>query len=444
MIALGKLLVPPAIFALSFAGCGKKPTVNNNPAAGMDKNGNVVITYWRPETYNDPFPQALTDFQSENAGIVIKYQAFPEDVYEQRVVEALANGSGPDVWELPGDEVPEHRQKLYPAPDSIANASGIAKKYVPQVASEVVLGNQVMGLASHMEPLRIIENSRIFDDANVNTELPQNWSGVVNAARQLTKFDDKGKLVQSGLAIGSGEEVFDSADIMSLIFMQYRTDMIKKSQDEATFNLFQRTDGGISYVGRNALKFYTDFARPNSANYTWDPALGGSVQAFTQGKVAMTIGYERLVPFFKQKNPSLQIATAAVPQIWLLDYPTRKDTQPKMTRPIDFAKSRVQVVSKVSVHPVSGWKFLSLFIAGANLSTGPHTSPFLSAEEPDWFEDRPEPQFAETWFKGPFPRQTDVIMRAMADGVVKQNQTIETAINNAAEQITTLLQQGGK
>lgn len=440
MIALAKLAIPPAIFALSFAGCGKQPNTSTT-TPGLDKNGNVIITYWRPETYNDPFPQALTDFQSENAGIVIKYQTFPEDVYEQRVVEALANGTGPDVWELSGDEIEQHWQKLYAAPDSIANASGIAKKYVPQVASEIVRNNQVMGLVSHMEPLRIIENSRIFDDAGVDTELPQNWSGVVNAARQLTKFDDKGKMTQSGLAIGSGEEVFDSADIMSLIFMQYRTDMVKKSLDEATFNLFQRTDSGISYVGRNALKFYTDFAKPSSANYTWDPTLGGSVQAFTQGKVAMTIGYERLVPFFKKKNPSLQISTAAVPQIWLLDYPTRKATQPQMTRPIDFAKSRVQVVSKVSVHPVSGWKFLSLFIATANLSTGQHTGAFLATEEPDWFDDRPEPQFAATWFKGPAPRQTDMVLRVMADDVVKRNQPIETAINKAAEQVTALLQQ---
>ena len=65
------------------------------PAAGQETVELSVWSYLEPD---DPSVKAYIErFQADNPGIVIKYTAFPEDDYQDKVRTALSADSPPDI-----------------------------------------------------------------------------------------------------------------------------------------------------------------------------------------------------------------------------------------------------------------------------------------------------------------------------------------------------------
>ena len=65
------------------------------PAAGQEQVELTVWSYLDPE---DPSVKAYIErFQEQNPGIVVKYTAFPEDDYQDKVRTALSANSPPDI-----------------------------------------------------------------------------------------------------------------------------------------------------------------------------------------------------------------------------------------------------------------------------------------------------------------------------------------------------------
>lgn len=432
---VGKLLLPPLIFALSFAGCGKQ-AATPTPAT----SGPVTLTYWRPKTYSDPWPDALVGYLSNNKNVIIRYKTIDEKDYEQQVIDAIANGTGPDIWAIRNDELAKHAEKLLPAPDTLVTTKGIKQTYVPTVTADVIRDNKIYGLPMQIPVLRIIANQKLLRNIDVSkSDIPINWKDFIKLAEQATVLKD-GKIVQSGLAIGSGDEVYAAPDLLALLMTQKGASLTTADHSQAAFHLFKRApDGSLSYPGRDALRFYTDFANPKSDHYTWDPALGSALKAFSQGKVAMMINYENVIPFLNDLYPDLKIFTAPVPEEWQIDYPTETDpTKGDISKPIDYPHYWVEVVSKKTAHPTAAWQFLTDFALNYSVADR-NMSPFKQAT-PTWFEDRLGADFAVDWSKGAYPRRTDLLFRQMADDVVKRGKSVEDALNNAAAEETKLLQ----
>ena len=65
------------------------------PVAGQ---GQVELTVWSYLDPEDPSVKAYIErFQADNPGIVVKYTAFPEDDYQDKVRTALSADSPPDI-----------------------------------------------------------------------------------------------------------------------------------------------------------------------------------------------------------------------------------------------------------------------------------------------------------------------------------------------------------
>jgi ABC-type glycerol-3-phosphate transport system substrate-binding protein len=66
--------------------------------------------------------------------------------------------------------------------------------------------------------------------------------------------------------------------------------------------------------GKNALDLYTNFAKTGSLYYTWNPDMHYSIDAFSEGTVAMMINYSWNMPTVESKSPKLNFAAAPIPQ----------------------------------------------------------------------------------------------------------------------------------
>jgi ABC-type glycerol-3-phosphate transport system substrate-binding protein len=73
--------------------------------------------------------------------------------------------------------------------------------------------------------------------------------------------------------------------------------------------------GGSSYFpAQDALSFYAQFAQSNSQYYSWNPTMHYSIDAFSEGNLAMMFNYSWHIPTIKEKSPKLNFAIASVPQ----------------------------------------------------------------------------------------------------------------------------------
>ncbi len=422
-----KLLIPPLIFALSLGGCSK-----NNQNSNVSKDGLIHITYWRPEIENDPFPSVLKDYLREEGSesLAITYKTFKPEEYEQKLVEALAKGQGPDIFSIRNDQLTEYRGKLYPLPDAIANSERLKQRFVTQIGDELFYNNKLYGIPVLLEPLKIIVNKSLVPSTLISGDMPLSWDGIERIAKATTKYDKDGKVIQSGLAIGTGSEVENSADIISLMMLQAETQMTTPDHRQAAFHLFKKTDSEIYYPGKEALRYYTSFANPKSSRYTYDPSLGNTVEAFAKGKVVMMFTYPSIVNFLSQLVTDVEsMKLVPVPNLWDIEYPTN-DQAGTISDPVDYMRYSAEVVNVNSKQRYGAWVVLSDLIG--RIGGEEAISPFV--KDSGKFKDRNPAIFAKSWYKGAFPKETDQIMRDMLDDISKRGKSVDESINRQVKQ----------
>jgi ABC-type glycerol-3-phosphate transport system substrate-binding protein len=101
----------------------------------------------------------------------------------------------------------------------------------------------------------------------------------MDAARELTTRDSKGKIVQSGLAIGTSNNITHSTDTLSYFFLQNLAQIISEDRTQVLLT---------SQRAVRALDTYTSFV--SEANPTWATYLPSDLTYFVDGKLAMMFG----------------------------------------------------------------------------------------------------------------------------------------------------------
>jgi ABC-type glycerol-3-phosphate transport system substrate-binding protein len=66
---------------------------------------------------------------------------------------------------------------------------------------------------------------------------------------------------------------------------------------------------------KNALTFYTEFAKTSSPLYSWNYRMHNSLDAFSEGRLAMMFNYSWQMDVIKKKSPKLNFGVASVPQV---------------------------------------------------------------------------------------------------------------------------------
>jgi ABC-type glycerol-3-phosphate transport system substrate-binding protein len=159
-------------------------------------------------------------------------------------------------------------------------------------------------------------------------------------------------LIQSGVALGGGDNVERGSDILSLLMWQNGAQIVTGRQ--VTFGQLPNSATDRSYnPGPEAIKFYTDFVNPSKEVFTWDETFPNSIDAFAEGKVAMVFGYNYHIAELEQKRQGkLNYGITNVPQI---------DGRPE----VNYASYWLQAVSKKSKQINEAWDFVQ-FISSRN------------------------------------------------------------------------------
>lgn len=357
------------------------PTCRRTPANNTDTGTSGKITYpkepvtlvyyrlWDEDTALDEISRAYTRLH-KNITISVRKIDMPENKtiydYQDDVVKEIADGGGPDMFMIHNDWLPYQINQIFPAPSNILTVESFKQKYPQVVIDDFISSNKIYAIPYYIDNLVLFYNADLFTTAKIPREKtpPKTWSDIVEIVPKLTKYNTDGSIAQAAINLGLDDRWIPRfAEIIATLIMQYGGEMTSADHTKATFDLPVNADSPY-FPGESALKFYTDFANPHSAVYTYSDAtnsdgskkIASDIQAFMEKHMAMFIGYSyNIANIKKYVGNTSGFATAPLPQ-W------------RPEDPVVVANYWGETVSRNCKYPSVAWDFINFVSQKQNLS----------------------------------------------------------------------------
>lgn len=304
---------------------------------GKSKKTIEEITWWGLWEDRSIVQPLISVYESTHPNVKINYVEQSKEDYRERLTNALAKGSGPDIYAFHNTWVPMFKSNLDALPPSIMTATDYSQKYYPVITSDLSYGNSIVGIPIGYDAITLYVNQDILNKAGKTP--PTDWNELRRIARELTIKDENGIIVQSGVALGKTENVDHWQDVLALLMIQNGVNLVNPTGQNA----------------EDALTFFTNFS---TVDDVWDTTLPTSTQYFIAGKLAMYFAPSWRAFQIKEANPELNFKTVPMPQVAKDD-----PLQPDMT----YATYWAQGVWSKSSKKAIAWDFLKYLASSDSL-----------------------------------------------------------------------------
>lgn len=434
------------------AACNKN---NNSPLGPVNTSQPITLTMW--QVFDDPqaMAPAIAKYHQIHPNITIQVTTKNYADYELQAANAIAAGTGPDIWMIRNDWLPRQIDKLQAMPDGLlagsskkgaqSNTAIVKSRYPDVVTQDATKDGKVYGIPLSIDTLALYYNKDDFQKAGI-AQPPSTWGDFVNDVEKLTQYDPKNRkiITHAGAAIGTAQNVNRATDILMLLMLQNGTKMTNADATSSTMNgAIDKPGGGQTFPGTSALDFYTGFADPQKTAYTWNNDLPNSIDAFATDKASMIFSYAYLQRTLLQKNPGLNYGVAPMPQV------------DGATTPVDYPTYWLEVVSRNTKHPAETWDFLKFMSEQGDqdyqAATGNPTAKRLASvpgpSDRVLSKEQGSPWIfqattAVDWQRGTNPARIEQIFNDLIENVVTYHQPSQVALDNAAALVTKSLQGG--
>lgn len=338
ILLIGLITLGLIILAVVFSLLGLLPGKKTAPPPA------TTISLWASQDTEGVWHTIIEDFHTQYPSFSVTFKKLSEDTFEDTLINALAEGSGPDIALLPQSLIVRHHDKLFPLPQQEFgfNTRDFRNLYADAFADDLIdKDGAIIGLPLFIDTPLLFYNKDIFNAAGI-AEPPQTWDELISRAHALTSRSPAGDILVSGLAAGAGRNVERSFEIVNSMIFQN------------TPRLVRTRNGGI-VLDENAYKaitFYTSFTTPSTPNFFWSSRLPDALSAFSQEQAAMAFGISRDIPQVLAKNPHLNLGIAPFPQ------------QANTRFPIVYGEYFFPAVLKTSKSPGPAWQFVLYASAG--------------------------------------------------------------------------------
>jgi ABC-type glycerol-3-phosphate transport system substrate-binding protein len=400
--------------------------IGNSSAPGS--LGTVVL--WGTAR-SDIISQPLTDFNDANPTFKVQYVQKSASTFDQDLLEALANGTGPDMIFLPDNLVFHYANKIIPIPYASYPLASFKTNFAG--AGEVFLtGGGILAFPMSIDPLVMYYN-RSQLDANGIVSPPTDWDQLSADVALLTKKDNTNKIIKSAVALGHFSNITHAKDIISALFMQAGNPIITEQN-----GIFRSSIGASSSgsVLASILKFYISFADPNSSVYSWNKSFPNSMDAFSRQDLAFYFGYASELSSLVSANPNENFLAAPFPQIKNANF---KLTNAHVTGLALMASTKNLTASFTAASLMATGNFAATFATATRVP--PARRDLLQVKPDDAYSPTfyDSALFGKSWLD-PSPKNTDDIFSNMIEGVLSNNMTVDSAISDAGNKLGILLQ----
>lgn len=450
LIILIVLIVGSGIFLAWQLLSGQKASQTNQTTT----TGPTTLTFWG--VYDDPtiFQPIIAAYEAQHPNVKVRYVRQDASLYEFVSLNLLASQEGPDIWMIPSEWLPKHKNKLSPMPNGFlasqnlpAPAKGLfAKKsptpsnsqlykelFAPVTVETNVTDQSVAAVPLSVDTLGLYGNTQLLSAAGITT-LPRTWEEVVAAATKLANRTTL-SFSQPAINLGTANNVSRATEILMTLMMQNHTPMLDENKTSALFNQsVMKSTGEPIQPGPVALDFYTSFASPTKENYSWNATQPQDFELFSTGKLPLFIDYSYRLRDIKQTNPNLPLTTGPLPQISLTD------------QPLTFSTSMMIGVPSVSGQQNQAWDFIKFLtskensLAYARAANRPPARIDLASQPPSNPALAPfiaQIGFATTLYRNEV-NKTDTVFRQAIEAVLA-GQPVTDVIAMLTKQVTHIL-----
>lgn len=436
------------VLLLLLTGVGCK---GGDPAAKRALEEPITLEWWGVFDTSDSFRDIIAEYQARHPNVRVKYRKLRYAEYEQALLEGWARDQGPDIFYVHNTWLSKYADQMLVMPEKVTlpvkEVSGGIKKeekavfrsnktpslrkikdtYVDVVYRDVTRGEKVFGFPLSVDTLALYYNRSLLDQAGILNP-PGTWKEIAIAVKQLTRQDELGDIVQSGIALGLAENIPRASDIVILLMLQNGAEIF---QGGSVVWQLPSSSSGSYRPGAEALRFYTDFASPSKEVYTWNRDMPNAVDAFVQGRLAMMLGYSYQLSSLRAQGPRIDIGVAPVPHI-------NPDGTDALRSPVNLANYWIQGVSKKTEHTNEAWDFV-LFLTSReqaqkylSINKRPAARRDLlqaQLEDPDIAPFAQAALTARGWFFGRNPQAAEAVVedaiQDVADGKSSVRQSVE-------------------
>lgn len=244
----------------------------------------------------------------------VTYEQKDAVTFESELTNALASGSGPDLFLLRQDYALKDAAKTSLVPFSALSKAQFENTFI-EAASPFLAQNGIIAVPIFADPLVLYWNKDMLASAGY-AQAPKYWDELYQIAPKASKRDDSGAIVKSTIALGEYKNVTNAKDILATLILQAKGDITTYDNAGRLIPALAPRAGASSVQSTaSALRFFTEFADPSKNHYSWNRSLPESQKAFSAGDVALYIGYASEAPLITRTNPNLNFGLAPIPQI---------------------------------------------------------------------------------------------------------------------------------
>ncbi len=391
-----------------------------------------TLTVWGVFDTAEAYDTIFREFRRKT-GIFVKYLKKDITTYESDLVNALATGQGPDVFMINNAWLPKHFDKLLPAPVSIITPAKIRELYPDVVYEDFVAGDMVWAIPLFVDTLALFYNRQLFNQAGIAFP-PRTWEEVVEIIPRLKRINEKGIIEQSAIAMGTAFNINRATDILAALMLQIGTSIIDR---ENLVAVLHRTGGAPRSPGVEALEFYLQFSDPSKPVYTWNAEQHYSIDAFSEGTLAMMLSYAYHIPTIKAKGPFIDFGISPLPQ-----------PKERLSRnELNYANYWGFAVSRQSRNATLAWQLIEFMTnyQNARLYYQQTGRPPARRDLIEQVLDQPivgvfarQALTARSWFR-PDHTKVEEIFLSLIESVRRGDVSSQAAVIRAAEQIDLLL-----
>ena len=388
----------------------------------------AVLNYWTVFDDVETLRRFADEYTASKPYLTINIRQVRYEEFDSLFVNALADDIPPDIVSVHSRWLRKYQPRLSAMPATVTTADVFIKgqyaqevvidqkqnampsintlksSYISTVADDVVIGGQIYGLPLTVDTLALYYNKDLLDRAGIATP-PATWEEFLDAVSKSTRFREDGSILQSGVALGTGNNIDNAPDILALLMMQNGVEITRGASV-----LFDTDIDTLraAHPSLEALRFYTDFARPNKEVYSWNDTKDDALNSFVRGQSVFYIGNAFDQRRIRARAPQMNVAVVPIPQL-------------DPSRPVNVANYWVQSVVAKSREKNLAWDFIRFITNPTNtkIYADATNQPSPYRAHIGTYKDNPlmapfanQILTAKNWYRG---RNVEVAEQAMSD-----------------------------
>ena len=408
LILTGVFVIFAIIGLLVFAGA--------NPGGGQNKVGNVVIWGTLPNEQVrevlDQVRKVRTDFDG------VTYIEVDFDEFHRLYTEALAVDRGPDMILVPHTLLLAELGTLAPISFDAFSVRDFEDSFVD--GADIVVSTGYLGIPAGIDPMVMYYNKTMLNTARVS-EAPKFWEQFTGLAPKFVQKTGGFSIEKSFVALGAYNNIRHAEKVLASFFFQVGSP-IKDGAGRVVLSDTKDTE--------SALRFYAEFANPNTSAYSWNKSLKEDRQAFLANDLAIYFAPASEGKSLQAANPNISIGSAAFPQleggIPVVYGDVYVFAVPRDARSVVGAQTAALAFVNTNVAEIFTY-FTNIAPVRRNLLSKPQNDPLLDLAYEEAF-------IAKGWLS-PQPIKVDSVFSAMVDDVVSGRSDAVEAITKAGRSL---------